>query len=29
MSSLEDLPKAEALGRWLRDALPNAAGGDE
>lgn len=28
MSSLEDLPKAEALGAWLREALPNAAGGD-
>jgi D-alanyl-D-alanine carboxypeptidase len=28
MSSLEDLPKAEALGEWLRNALPSAAGGD-
>ena len=27
-SSLEDLPKAEAIGRWIRGAIPSVAGGD-
>jgi len=27
-SSLEDLPKAEAIGRWIRGAIPGVAGGD-
>jgi D-alanyl-D-alanine carboxypeptidase len=27
-SSLEDLPKAETIGRWIRGAIPNVAGGD-
>ena len=26
-STLEDLPKAEAIGRWIRDAIPGVAGG--
>ena len=26
-SSLEDLPKAEAIGRWIREAIPGIAGG--
>jgi D-alanyl-D-alanine carboxypeptidase len=26
-SSLEDLPKAEAIGRWIREAIPGVAGG--
>lgn len=26
-SSLEDLPKAAAIGRWIRDAIPEVAGG--
>ena len=26
-SSLEDLPKAAAIGRWIRDAIPGVAGG--
>ncbi len=27
-SSLEDLPKAETIGRWIREAIPGVAGGD-
>jgi len=27
-SSLEDLPKAESIGRWIREAIPNVATGD-
>lgn len=27
-SRLEDLPKAEFIGRWIRDAIPNVATGD-
>ncbi len=27
-SSLEDLPKAQAIGRWIREAIPGVAGGD-
>jgi D-alanyl-D-alanine carboxypeptidase len=26
-SALEDLPKAQAIGRWIREALPDVAGG--
>ena len=26
-SSLEDLPKAEIIGRWIREAIPGVAGG--
>ena len=26
-SSLEDLPKSEAIGRWIREAIPGVAGG--
>jgi D-alanyl-D-alanine carboxypeptidase len=26
-SSLEDLPKAESIGRWIREAIPGVAGG--
>lgn len=26
-SSLEDLPKADAIGRWIREAIPGVAGG--
>ena len=26
-SSLEDLPKAESIGRWIREAIPEVAGG--
>jgi D-alanyl-D-alanine carboxypeptidase len=26
-SALEDLPKAQAIGRWIREALPGVAGG--
>lgn len=27
-SSLEDLPKADVIGRWIRGAIPDVAGGD-
>ncbi|MGI9666876.1 MAG: D-alanyl-D-alanine carboxypeptidase family protein [Acidimicrobiia bacterium] len=27
-SALADLPKAEAIGRWIRDAIPDVAAGD-
>lgn len=27
-SRLEDLPKAEAIGRWIREAIPNIASGE-
>jgi len=27
-SSLEDLPKAESIGRWIREAIPNVVSGD-
>ncbi len=27
-SSLEDLPKAESIGRWIRGAIPNVVSGD-
>lgn len=27
-SSLEDLPKAESIGRWIREAIPNIVSGD-
>jgi len=27
-SSLQDLPKAESIGRWIREAIPNVVSGD-